>query len=47
MDIKQSFLLAVKSILANKMRALLTMLRHYYWCSSCYFNSWSWKWCYQ
>ncbi len=42
MNVTQSFLLALKSLLANKMRALLTMLRHNNWCCSGYFNSWTW-----
>ena len=47
MDVKQSFMLALKSIMANKMRALLTMLRDYYWRCRCYFDCWTWQWRHQ
>ncbi len=40
MDVKQSFMLAIKSIMANKMRALLTMLRNHYWCCGSDFDCW-------
>ena len=44
MDLKQSFSLALKSLLASKMRALLTMLRNYYWCSSSYNDNGTGRW---
>ena len=44
MDLKQSFLLAIKSLLASKSRAILTMLRDYHWCCSGYNDNGAWRW---